>query len=158
MLKAKSGSKIKSPNDLKGHEAIKKQLAMLKDMQVKIGYPSENPETASEEDGVSAASKATINNFGLGVPKRPFMSISYYSNLGKYKKFIAKNLGNIEKMNFKTMLEQLGNMGRGDVIDTIDRGVNPPNSAAVIAKKGENRPLIDSSHMINSTTYAVVSK
>jgi len=158
MLKNKSGGKVNSIRDLHGHESIKKQIAMLKNMQVKIGYPAENPETSSEENGISAVFKATVNNFGLGVPKRPFMNIAYYANLSKYKKFITKNLGNLEKMNFKTMLEQLGNIGRGDVIDTIDAGVNPPNSASVQDKKGENRPLIDSSHMVNSTTYAVVKK
>mgnify|MGYP000344747526 CR=1 FL=1 len=62
-----------------------KKIRSLKDVTVKIGFPKESSETQSEAEGVSPVFKATVNNFGLGVPKRPFINIAFAKNKRDYK-------------------------------------------------------------------------
>ena len=155
MLKRKSGKSIKSSKDIQAHKQLEETFRDGKNASVKVGFPASKSATMSEQDGVTALYKATVNNFGLGVPKRPFMAVAFASNVNKYRKMIAKSIGNMSQ---KQMLSQIGAVGEGDVKKTIVDFKNPPNSDLTIKIKGTDNPLIDSSHMVGSVSWALEAK
>lgn len=145
----RKGKQIKSAKDLENKmlEAAKK----AKSVSVKIGFPKEKP---SEQDGVSAVYKATVNNYGLGVPKRPFMYIAFAQNVEKYRKFLAQSIMR-EPENVVSTIGKIGAMGAADVKKSIVDLRSPPNSSLTIALKGSSNPLIDTGHMLQSVTWSV---
>ena len=165
MLKRKSGKPIKSAKDIQAHKQLEETFKDGKNASVKVGFPASKSATMSEQDGVTALSKAIWNNFGTSfkvgkkkvvrIPKRPFMSVAFASNVKKYRKMIAKSIG---KTSQKQLLSQLGAIGEGDVKKTIVDFKNPPNSDATEKRKGTNDPLIDSSHMVGSVSWALEAK
>ena len=156
MLKTKSGKQINNASDIPSHNKLSKTFKDGKNEVVKIGFPALSSESNSTDDeGVTALFKATVNNYGLGVPKRPFMSIAFAKNIGKYKKIIKSKLGNEPQ---SKILSFIGSVGAGDVKKTIRDLKSPPNSDLTIKIKGTDNPLIDSTHMVNAVSYAVEDK
>ena len=154
MLKSKSGKQITKPEDIKYMKKLSKTFKDGKNQVVKIGFPSQKSGTnSSDKEGVTALYKATVNNFGLGVPKRPFMEVSFAKNSAKYKKYIGANIGKKKQID---ILSVLGSIGEGDVKKTIRDFKSPPNSDVTVAIKGSNNPLIDSSHMVGSVSWSIV--
>ena len=135
---------------------LQKKITSLKNVSVKVGFPSESKETTSTDtEGVSAVFKATVNNFGLGVPKRPFMNIAFAKNKKDYKKIVLRQLGKIEKVDYKNFLNKLGLKAQGDVQREIVSLRSPANSLQTIKDKGSSNPLISTGHMLQSVTFAV---
>jgi hypothetical protein len=150
MLKRR-GKPVRSAKDLQNRmlEAAMK----AKDKRVKVGFPAGKDST--DENGVSALYKATVNNFGLGVPKRPFMAIAFAQNVDKYKKFLFKKISE-DPEDIDTHLEKIGAMGKGNVQKSIIDLRSPPNAQSTIDAKGSSNPLIGkTSHMIQSVTWEV---
>jgi hypothetical protein len=138
---------------------LQKKITSLKNVSVKVGFPSDNAETEStDQEGVTALDKATKNNFGLGVPKRPFMNMAFTKNKNNYRKIIKKQLSKIEKLDFIEFLNSLGLKAQGDVQKAIVGLRNPANSPMTIKLKGSSNPLIDSGHMLQSVTFIVKEK
>ena len=153
MLKSKSGKRITKPSDIAYIKTLEKTFKDGKNQSVKIGFPSAKSGTnSSDKTGVTALHKATVNNFGLGVPKRPFMAMAFAKNADKYKKFIASSIGKKKQIE---ILSILGAIGEGDVKQTIRGFKAPPNSDVTIKIKGTNNPLIDSSHMVGSVSWSI---
>lgn len=135
---------------------LKKKVESLKDLVVKVGFPAESAKTQStDEDGISAVYKATIHNFGLGVPKRPFMDIAFAKNKKEYKKIILKSFNKIEDLNIIQFANKLGLKAQGDVQKSIVNLRLPANNQQTIDAKGSSNPLIDSGHMLQSVTFEV---
>ena len=156
MLKTKSGKKVTKPSDIPIHKKVQETFKDGKNATVKIGFPASSSKTNSTDDeGVTALFKATVNNYGLGVPKRPFMHIAFAQNVKKYKKILKAQLGSKSQ---KQVLSFIGSIGEGDVKLAIRNLKSPPNSDLTIKIKGTDNPLIDSGQMIGSVTYAVESK
>lgn len=156
MLKTKSGKKVNKPSDIPLHKDLQKTFKDGRNETVKIGFPASNPDTTSTDDeGVTALFKATVNNYGLGVPKRPFMHIAFAQNISKYRKIIKSKLG---KQPQSKVLSFIGSIGEGDVKKAIRNLKSPPNSDVTVKIKGSDNPLIDTAHMIGSVTYAVEAK
>ena len=156
MLTTKGGKPIKSAKSLPSFKELEQRFNEGKNAEVKIGFPAENSATLSTEDGVTALFKATVNNYGLGVPKRPFMAVAFAQNIKKYKKLLKD--GFKEKLPGLKVLERIGVIGQSDVQMTIRNFKSPPNAASTIAKKGEDNPLIDSTHMVQSVSHAIEVK
>ena len=53
------------------------------------------------------------------------------------------------------MLNQWGVKGKSIVQQQITDTTSPPNADYTIAVKGSSHPLIDTGHMIQSTTYVI---
>lgn len=154
MLKTKSGRTIDSLSDMKSYKKLQKTFEDGKNQSLKIGFPSTSSKTGDTDDtGVTALYKATVNNFGIGVYKRPFMAMAYAKNVGKYRKYLANHIG---KDSQKDILSTLGVIGEGDVKDMITHGSFISNSQKTIDEKGEDRPLIDSAHMVGSVSWSIV--
>ncbi|MHA2023995.1 MAG: hypothetical protein ACTSWQ_10075 [Candidatus Thorarchaeota archaeon] len=135
---------------------LKEKVASMQNTTVKVGFPKNSPETHSQRDGVTALFKATVHNFGLGVPLRPFMLKSFHQNKSKYDSIVKKALGDIENLEFKIFVEKLGVVASQDVKQAIIDLKDPPNRQSTVDQKGSSNPLIDSGHMMQSVTFEVV--
>jgi len=138
---------------------LKKKVKSFEDIIVKVGFPKESSETKStDSEGVSAVFKATSNNFGLGIPKRPFMNIAFEKNKRDYRKIIIKSFKKIESLDMVKFSNKLGIKAQGDVQKEIIALRSPANSEATIKAKKSSNPLINSGHMLQSVTYQVIDK
>jgi hypothetical protein len=136
---------------------IKKSIGKLKDITIKVGFPKMQKETRStDKKGVTALSKANRNNFGLGVPKRPFMDIAYFKNESKYRKIIQKNFSDSKNLGkYIRFSNKLGLVAVADIQKTIEALKTPQNSPYTVSMKKSSNPLIDTGHMLQSVTYAL---
>jgi hypothetical protein len=145
-------------NKLKVNKKIDltKKLKNVKDLTVSVGFPQESQETNSKDsEGVSALFKATVNNFGLGIPKRPFMKLSFAKNKKEYRKLIIANFKKLDKLEYVKFLNKLGLKAQGDIKKTITSLKTPANDEQTIKQKGSSNPLINTGHMRQSVTYVV---
>jgi len=138
---------------------LQKKIKSLKNISVKVGFPSESQETEStDNEGVSALFKATVNNFGIGIPKRPFVNIAFAKNKNNYTKIVKKQLSKLETVDYNRFINLLGVKAQGDVQKEITALRSPPNSSVTAKIKGSSNPLIDSGHMLQSVTFIVKAK
>jgi hypothetical protein len=138
---------------------LKKKIATFENTVVKVGFPKESQESkAVDTKGISAVYKASIHNFGLGVPKRPFMNLAFAKNKKAYQKIILKNFKNIKDLNMIEFSNKLGVKAQGDVQREIVSLRSPANSDLTVKIKGSSNPLIDTGHMLQSVTYQVIKK
>lgn len=120
---------------------------------LKVGFL----EGATYPDGTSVAMVAAVQNFGApsrGIPPRPF-----FSNMVRDKSpDWGPALGRILERNDydgEKSLRLMGEAIAGQLRASIVEGSYTPLSPVTIARKGFDKPLIDTSHMINSIDYEV---
>ncbi len=142
---------------LEGGEKLENYLTDLaermRDGEVSVGFF----DTATYPDGTKVAAVAFFNEFGRpsrGQPPRPFFrrmiakeSPTWAGKLQKAIKFT--------KYDSERALHLMGEDIQGALIKSINDLTSPPLAPSTIAAKGFSKPLIDSSHMVNSTGYEV---
>lgn len=137
--------------NMKGLDKLANRLKSLARSNVKVGFF----EDATYDDGLSVATVAAWNEYGTRFhPERPFFKDTLEENKPK----LAKLLKMVAKSSLKgdgasaRLMKQLGAFLSGKIKYTIS---NYPgsNSEATIARKGFNRPLIDTSKMVESVTF-----
>lgn len=146
---------------IKGGDKLEKALADIakrvgRGGEVRIGFL----EGATYPDGTSVPLVAAVQNFGAsekGIPPRPF-----FSNMVKEKspQWPAK-LGKVLKANDYNVDQSLAQMGegiKGQLQQSIRDTNSPPLAPATIARKGFEKPLVDTGHMLNSVDYEVTDK
>lgn len=112
------------------------------------------------DNGTPVAGVARANNFGLGVPQRPFFSLATFKfkrkkeNIGK--KLFTKKLTRQQKLKAVT---KMAIILRNTIVKEITLGDFKPNAPSTIAAKtrgGEkNTPLIDTGLMRLSVNFEV---
>lgn len=108
-------------------------------------------------DGTLVAAVAYKNEFGVPLqrqPPRPF----FRQMIAKESPTWAKKMENLAKgTNYdgSRVLALMGEDIGGALIQSINDLTTPKLAAYTIAKKGFDKPLIDTSHMINSICYRV---
>ena len=136
--------------------------AKLKDLAQKVS----NPGTlrvgflsgATYPDGTSVAMVAAIHNYGApaaGIPPRPFFS----NVVAKGKKKWGNALVTLLKDNdfdARRALELMGEGIRGEIQNEINNGSFAPLKPATVRRKGFDKPLIDTGHMVNSVDSEIV--
>lgn len=153
-------------------EALKKTLEAMQKKEVRVGFF----DTAHYPDGTPIAYVAAIQEFGHGkIPPRPFMRPAQLDNQAKWLGAIARGAKQAMdgKIDFVTVLEQVGMVAAGDVRKAIKAVTNPALAESTVearkrrlskrsAKKANpktiSKPLVDSGLMIQSVTSAVVDK
>lgn len=115
-------------------------------------------EQATYKDGQSVAQVAAWNEFGTThIPSRPFFRQTIAQNKSQW----AKHAASVLKAHHYDVPLALGLMGevvKGQLIDTIQNFNQPPNAASTVAKKGFNKPLIDTGTLWRSIDYQVVDE
>lgn len=138
---------------LTGGEALSRKLAQLvgksaSASEVRVGFL----EGATYDDGTPVAEVAAIQNFGApaaGVPARPFFSDMVTKESPEW----GTQFGQIMRATDLDAAKGLELMGEGiagqlrqSIVDTND----PPLATATIRRKGFDKPLVDTGHMLNS--------
>lgn len=111
--------------------------------------------------GDSKQNVATIaykNEYGVGVPERPFMRITvarerraWLAMAAQVVQGQAKGASTVERG-----LRRMGLRMAADHKRTIRETVPPPNAPSTIQRKGSSKPLVDTGQMLNSIRAEVV--
>lgn len=126
---------------------------------VAVGFPAGKQQ--AYPTGELPASVAASHVYGVGVPQRDFMA---YAQRGieeatsPIMQAIAKASSEDKIDTVAKLQEAAGLAAAQEIKNAILEGDWQPNSPATIAAKKSSKPLIDTSHMINSVTYVVRPK
>lgn len=116
--------------------------------EVRVGFL----EGATYPDGTPVATVAAINNFGApaaGIPARPFFSDMVADKHGDW----GQRLGKILQSNGYDGTRALATLGEGiagQLRQAIVATNDPPLSLVTIARKGSEKPLVDTGHLLAS--------
>ncbi len=120
---------------------------------VRVGFL----EGATYPDGKPVAMIAAIQNFGApraGIPPRPFFSNMIAAKAASWGPAIAKLLKD-NNYNVARVFQLTGEGIKGQLQQSIIDTNAPPLSPYTIRRKGFAKPLIFTSHMINSVDFEV---
>jgi hypothetical protein len=95
-----------------------------------------------------------VESYEIDTPARPFFRDMIQKRKGEW----APDLGNIIKASDYDTAVALGRMGKHieeQLQESIREFSSPGNAESTIAKKGFDKPLIESSHMLNSVDSEV---
>lgn len=147
--------------EISGGEQLKQKLAELsatlgKGGGVKVGFLA----GATYPDGTSVPMVAAVQEFGSptnNIPPRPFFRNMIADKSPEWPDAIA---GLLQSTNYdvnKTLAltgEAIAGQLKQSIIDLVD----PPLVPATIARKGFDKPLIDTGTLLNSVDYEVETK
>lgn len=167
ILSGLEGLKSSHPNveiiykDL-GAKKIGERLDELNNLALTMGYQGSTALTIYDGSSppINVATVAMMNEFGTSnTPARAFMRRSVTENLNEIQQTVAKNFALVVALR-STPIEAMWAIGRfiaEAMVEAIDTSPSwaIPNSAATIASKGFDHPLIDTRLMRNSITWAV---
>lgn len=142
---------------------IEKSLRELKNKSVLVGIPEEKA-TRPEDRTINNAELAYIHTNGSpirGIPARPFIQPAIEKNSTP----IGAQLGEAIKKTLTGGDSEPSLRKAGIIGQNVSRGwfTNPdngwaPNTPRTIAKKGSDKPLIDTAEMRKSITFVVREK
>lgn len=149
----------------KNPEAYKKLMdaaTRLTKKGVVAGFPKGKLNTPHYEigkgkKGPSIIDVALRNNFGMGVPRRDFMTPA----TKRWKKFFQESLDSIQrellqdKIDEDKFLNAMGQKGADIISQEIIALDTPPNAPTTEKKKGSSNPLVDSGDMARATTWQI---
>jgi hypothetical protein len=128
---------------------------LSKPATLKVGFL----ENATYPDGKPVAMIAAIQNFGAparNIPPRPFFSNMVAEKSPEWPEQISKLLATTDYDVDRT-LALMGEVIKGDLQQSIRDTNSPLLSPRTVQRKGFEKPLIDTGHMINSVDYTVDS-
>ena len=132
--------------------------AALKAMAEKVSNPGTLSvgfqDGSSGTDGVLNAMKAAINNYGAPSRGRPFFSNMVADKSGGWADDIAKLLKEYDYDATKT-LEDMGDMIKGQLVDSILNGGWAPNAPSTLKRKKGKQPLVEFGDMVRSVTWLI---
>jgi hypothetical protein len=114
-------------------------------------------EGATYPDGKPVAMIAAIQEFGApkaGIPPRPFFRNMIDAKSPEWPKAIAgllKSNGMDSHKALQLAGEAIAGQLRQSIVDTNE----PPLKPATIRRKGSEKPLVDTGHMLNSVDYEI---
>jgi hypothetical protein len=107
---------------------------------------------------INVASVAFFQEFGTGtIPPRPFFRTMIREKNAEWGPAFATQL-RLTDYDVPRSMEILGAGIAGQLRESIIETNSPPWAASTVARKGFSKPLIDTSHMINSIDHAVVER
>ena len=121
--------------------------------RVKVGFLSD----ATYPDGTSVALVAAVNEFGkpaIGQPPRPAFRLMVAEKRGTWPAAVEANLKATDYDAHKT-LDRMGQGIKGQLQQSIRDLWEPPLKPSTVRRKGFAKPLINTSHELNSVDYRV---
>ena len=117
-------------------------------------------EGATYPDGTSVAMVAAIQNFGApaaGIPARPFFSNMVKDKAPEWGDGVAQALEASDNDSARA-LAIVGEGIKGQLQEAIaSYSAGPPLKPATVRRKGFDKQLVDTGHMLNSVGYEVKS-
>ena len=145
---------------IKGGEKLRRKLedilaATKRASVVRVGFL--RGATYPTKAGTTVALVAVVQDFGApsrGIPPRPFFRNAIAKHKGEWPGELQKLLkaANYDAVKALTMM---GDRMRGEVQQSIRDTNAPPLKPATIKRKGFAKPLIETSHMLNSVDFEV---
>ena len=143
---------------VKGGEKLNAKLSEMAKLMsnassVKVGFLAES----TYPDGKPVAMIAAIQDYGApraGIPPRPFFRNMVAAKKGEWPKAI-RDLLKANGYDALRTLQQIGEAIAGQLRQSIIDTNSPPLSPVTIARKGFDKPLVDTGHMLNSINYEV---
>ena len=134
-------------------ETFRRALQDLAKLEVRVGFQ----EGAAYPNGTPVINVALWNELGtVNMPPRPFIRHTADNNEAKIQ---AKMQSAVNKLadgaSVETVLNELGVFTKGLMQKEIKNGEFEPNKPSTIAKKGSDKPLIDSGLLRQSVNYVV---
>lgn len=120
---------------------------------VNVGFLS----GATYPDGTSVAMVAAIQNFGApgaGIPPRPFFTRMIQDKSPGWGVSLGALLKG-DNYDAHKALDQMGEGIGGQLRESVLQTNSPPLAPATVKRKGFDKPLVDTSHMINSVDHEV---
>lgn len=142
-IKAKiiNSKNLNLENELKG---------LIKNKSLEVGFF----EVSKYDNGVYVASVASFNEYGTAkIPPRPFFRNAIAKNSNKWNDILTNELRN--SVDVELAYNRVGEVAKGDIVESIMQTNTPPNSPLTIAKKKSSKPLVDTSFMRSSVNYKV---
>lgn len=140
--------------ELKGGDKLQQALSDIAENMsgaVKAGFL----EGATYPDGTPVAAVAFWNEFGTTtIPPRPFFRTVITDKSSEWADRLGKAAVHFE-YDADKVLDAMGQTIVEDIQQSIVGWTDPENAASTVAKKGFNKPLIETSHMQNSVDYEV---
>lgn len=133
-------------------DELNKIASDLSDLQLKAGFL----EGATYPDGTPVPMVAATNEFGNPAnnqPPRPYFRNAIAEHEGEWQEAMATLIEN--GGDARDALSLLGEIIVDDIKESIRQLDSPPLSPVTIARKGFDKPLIDTSNMLNSVSYEV---
>ena len=135
--------------------------AAMADLARKLGRPATLKVgflgNATYPDGKPVAMIAAINEYGApsrGQPPRPFFRRMINAKQGEWPAAIAGVL-QAQGNDVEKALDIAGAAIAGQLRQSIVDLVDPPLAPSTIARKGHDKPLVDTSHMLKSVDHEV---
>lgn len=133
-------------------DALDKAASSFENLQLKVGFLE-----GSTYDGVIPVPMvAATNEFGNPAnnqPPRPFFRNAISNHEAEWQEAAARFIENGDET--RDVLSLLGEVIVDDIKESIRTLDAPPLSPVTIARKGFDKPLIDTSNMLNSVSYEV---
>jgi phage gpG-like protein len=141
---------------IEGGERLQRALADIgrrigRRGSLKVGFL----ENATYPDGTPVAMVAAIHNFGApsrNIPARPFFSNMVARHSSEWPGEIRAQLKSTNYDARQTM-NRMGALIKGELQQSIRDTNEPPLKPATIRRKGFDKPLIDTGHMLNSVAF-----
>ena len=132
------------------------EIDKLKSLEVFVGYQSGD----AEDNGADVAQVAMWNELGTShMPSRPFLRMSGDDNVDKINSMCQSSLKEVVNGGgAEQCLKKLGVFAVSLIQKKIEDGSFAPNAPSTIAKKGSDKPLIDTGRMRQSTKYVIRAK
>lgn len=121
----------------------------------------DNPLNPPLGGGPSIIEVAIWNNYGTETsPRRAFMELAAKMMQPEYKRMLREAVKRINsgELSLKTLLKAVAQMGEAKLRQAIMEGDWAPNSPETIARKGSDRPLMDTGDLRKYATSDVRSK
>lgn len=143
---------------LSGGDELQKRLAEIATnlgdgKTLRVGFL----EGATYPDGKSVPMIAAANEFGdpaMNRPPRPFFRNMIADKSPEWPEDLVK-IAEATGYEAETMLGLMGEHIKGQLQGSIRDLMEPALSPVTIAKKGFSKPLIETSHMLNSVDYDI---
>lgn len=133
-------------------DALDKAANSFENLQLKVGFL----EGSTYPDGTPVPMVAATNEFGNPAnnqPPRPFFRNAISNHETEWQDATASLIENGDET--REVLSLLGEIIVDDIKGSIRSLEFPPLSPVTIARKGFDKPLIDTSNMLNSVSYEV---
>lgn len=133
-------------------DVLDKAASSFESLQLKVGFL----EGATYPDGTPVPMVAATNEFGNPAnnqPPRPFFRNAISNHETEWQDATASLIENGDET--RDVLSLLGEIIVDDIKESIRSLDSPPLSPVTIARKGFDKPLIDTKNMLDSVSYEV---
>lgn len=133
-------------------DVLDKAASSFENLQLKVGFL----EGATYPDGRPVPMVAATNEFGNPAnnqPPRPFFRNAISNHETEWQDATASLIENGDET--RDVLSLLGEIIVDDIKESIRSLDSPPLSPVTIARKGFDKPLIDTKNMLDSVSYEV---